>query len=174
MSKHPKKTAPPAGKVVGSNKKATHDYFIEETIETGMVLLGPEVKSLREGKSNLRDGYAKIVRGEIILHNVHISPYSYNTLSTLDPMRPRKLLLHKREIKKLIGKVQEKGISLIPLRVYFKTNGKAKLALGLARGKKLYDKRDAIKERENDREMNRLNKGNRFEGRGGKGSSRDA
>ncbi len=162
MAKHPKKTAPPAGKVVGSNKKATHDYFIEETIETGIVLLGPEVKSLREGKSNLRDGYAKIVKGEIILYNVHISPYAYTTNSPPEPMRPRKLLLHKREIKKLIGKVQEKGVALIPTKIYFKSNGKAKVALGLARGKKLYDKRDSIKKRETDREMNRLNKGNRY------------
>ena len=167
MSKQPKKAAPPTGKVVGSNKKASHDYFIEDTIETGMVLLGPEVKSLREGKSNLRDGYAKIIRDELFLYNVHISPYAFTTDTALDPMRPRKLLLHKREIKKLIGKVQEKGVALIPLRVYFKSNGKAKLALGLARGKKLYDKRDSIKKRENDREMNRLNKGNRFEGKAG-------
>jgi SsrA-binding protein len=162
MTKHPKKIAPPAGKVVGSNKKATHEYFIEETIETGIVLVGPEVKSLREGKSNLRDGYAKILKGEIILYNVHISPYAYTTNSPPDPMRPRKLLLHKREIKKLIGKVQEKGVALIPLKIYFKGNGKAKLSLGLARGKKLYDKRDSIKKRETDREMNRLNKGNRY------------
>ena len=162
MAKHPKKLTAPTGKVVGSNKKATHDYFIEETIETGIVLLGPEVKSLREGKSNLRDGYAKIVRGEVILYNVHISPYAYTTNSAPEPMRARKLLLHKREIKKLIGKVQEKGVALIPVKIYFKSNGKAKVALGLARGKKLYDKRDSIKKRETDREMNRLNKGNRY------------
>lgn len=162
MSKHPPKTPPPSGKLAGSNKKATHDYFIEETIECGLVLLGPEVKSLREGRVNLRDGYAKVMRGEIVLYDVHISPYTFTTNSAPDPLRPRKLLLHKREIRKLIGKVQEKGVALIPLRIYFTANGKAKLALGLARGKKLYDKRESIKKRENDREMNRLNKGNRF------------
>lgn len=162
MTKHTKKHAPPAGKVVGSNKKATFDFFIEDTIETGLVLLGPEVKSLRDGKANLRDGYAKIVKGEIILYNVHISPYAFTTNSPPEPMRPRKLLLHKSEIKKLIGKVQEKGVALIPLKIYFKSNGKAKLSLGLARGKKLYDKRTSIKERESDREMNRLNRGNRY------------
>ncbi|MDD5759563.1 MAG: SsrA-binding protein SmpB [Desulfobulbaceae bacterium] len=149
-------------KVVGSNKKATFDFFIEDTIETGIMLLGPEVKSLRDGKANLRDGYAKIVKEELFLYNVHISPYTFTTNSPPDPLRVRKLLLHKREIKKLIGKVKEKGVALIPLKIYFKANGKAKLALGLARGKKLYDKRDAIKGRENDREMNRLNKGNRY------------
>lgn len=161
MTKHPKKTPTP-GKVIGSNRKASHDFFIEETIETGISLLGPEVKSLRDGKTNLGDGYAKIVRGEVILYNVHITPYSFTTNSAPDPMRPRKLLLHKREIRKLIGKVQEKGVALIPLRIYFKANGKAKVALGLARGKKLYDKRESIKKRESDRELNRLNKGNRF------------
>lgn len=162
MTKHSKKKAPPTGKVVGSNKKATFDFFIEDTIETGIVLLGPEVKSLRDGKANLRDGYAKIVKGEIMLYNVHISPYAFTTNAPPDPLRPRKLLLHKREIKKLIGKVQEKGVALIPLKIYFKANGKAKLSLGLARGKKLYDKRASIKDRESDREMNRLNRGNRF------------
>ncbi len=162
MTKHTKKNSPPTGKVVGSNKKATHDFFIEDTIETGIMLLGPEVKSLRAGKANLRDGYAKIVKGELFLYNVHISPYTFTTQAPPEPMRPRKLLLHKSEIKKLIGKVQEKGVALIPLKIYFKANGKAKLALGLARGKKLYDKRASIKDRENDREMNRLNKGNRY------------
>ena len=164
MTKHPKKNPPPGrpkqgnpptSKVVGSNKKATFDFYIEDTIETGIMLLGPEVKSLR-------DGYAKIVKGELFLYNVHISPYTFTTNSPPEPLRVRKLLLHKREIKKLIGKVQEKGVALIPLKIYFKANGKAKLALGLARGKKLYDKRDSIKGRENDREMNRLNKGNRY------------
>jgi len=161
MSKHPKK-APPTGKVIGSNRKASHDFFIEDTIEAGIALLGPEVKSLREGKTNLGDGYAKIVKGEVILYNVHISPYAFTTNSAPDPMRPRKLLLRKSEIRKLIGKVKENGVALIPLRIYFKANGKAKLALGLARGKKLYDKRESIKKRESDRELNRLNKGNRF------------
>ncbi len=162
-AKHPKGSGPPlTGKLAASNRKATHDYFIEETIEAGLSLLGPEVKSLREGKVNLRDGYAKIVRGEVVLYNVHISPYTFTTNSAPDPRRPRKLLLRKAEIRKLIGKVKEKGIALVPLKVYFKANGKAKLALGLARGKKLYDKRESIKRRESDRELQRLNKGNRF------------
>ncbi len=150
------------GKVVASNKKAFHEYFIESTIETGMVLLGPEVKSLRAGKVNLRDGYARIIKGEVFLYNVHISPYDFTTNSIPEPMRARKLLLNSREIKKLIGKVQEKGIALIPLNIYFKANGRAKLSLGLAKGKKMYDKRATIKERESNRELSRLNKGNRY------------
>lgn len=147
MAKTKKKTDAP-GKVVCTNKKAYHDYFIESTIETGIVLLGPEVKSLRAGRANLRDGYAKIKNGEVFLYNVHISPYDFTTHAVQEPMRVRKLLLNRREIKKLIGKVQEKGIALIPLKIYFKSNGRAKLALGLAKGKKMYDKRAAIKERD--------------------------
>lgn len=160
MAKKKKKQAVP-GKVVCTNKKAYHDYFIEDTIETGIVLLGPEVKSLRAGRANLKDGYARIKDGEVFLHNVHISPYTF-TSAPPEPIRPRKLLLNKREIKKIIGKVQEKGVALIPLKIYFKANGRAKLALGLARGKKMYDKRASIKERESDRELARLNKGNRY------------
>jgi len=161
MAKKKKKTSI-NGKVVASNKKAFHEYFIEDTIETGMVLLGPEVKSLRAGKVNLRDGYARIIKGEVFLYNVHISPYDFTTNSIPEPMRARKLLLNRREIKKLIGKVQEKGIALIPLNIYFKANGRAKLSLGLAKGKKMYDKRASIKERESKRELSRLNKGNRY------------
>ncbi len=160
MAKKKKKQTVP-GKVVCTNKKAYHDYFIEDTIETGIVLLGPEVKSLRAGRANLKDGYARIRDGEVFLHNVHISPYDF-TAAPPEPIRPRKLLLNKREIKKLIGKVQEKGVALIPLKIYFKANGRAKLALGLARGKKMYDKRASIKERESNRELARLNKGNRY------------
>jgi len=143
------------GKIVATNKKAYHDYIIEDVLEAGMVLNGAEVKSLRAGKANLRDGYAKIKGEEVFLHNVHISPYSHETQDKTDPMRVRKLLLHRREIRKLIGKVQEKGIALIPLKVYFMGNGKAKLELGLARGKKLYDKRAAIKKKDTDRDMER-------------------
>ncbi len=161
MAKTKKKTSV-QGKIISTNKKAYHDYFIEDTIETGMVLLGPEVKSLRAGRVNLRDGYARIIKSEVFLYNVHISPYDFTSYSAPEPMRVRKLLLNKREIKKLIGKVQEKGIALIPLKIYFKANGRAKLALGLAKGKKMYDKRASIKERESDREMARLNKGNRY------------
>jgi SsrA-binding protein len=142
-------------KIVCTNKKASHDYHIDEVIEAGMVLKGSEVKSLRAGKANLRDGYAKIQNGEVFLHNVHISPYSHATYDRQDPLRVRKLLLSKREIKKLIGKVKEKGIALIPLKIYFITSGKAKLALGLARGKQLYDKRASLKKRESDRDTER-------------------
>ena len=124
-----------------------------------MVLRGPEVKSLRAGKANLRDGYAQIdSRGELYLHNVHISMYSFATHNPNEPMRVRKLLLHKRELRKLTGKLREKGLALIPLKIYFIGNGKAKIELGLARGKKLYDKREVIKDRENKKSLARLKK----------------
>lgn len=120
-----------------------------------MVLTGPEVKSLRAGRANLRDGYARVKDGEVFLYNVHISPYSFATHNPSEPLRVRKLLLHKREIKKLIGKQQEKGVALIPLKIYFIGNGKAKVEIGLARGKKLYDKRAALKKKQSDRDMQR-------------------
>ena len=145
-----------AVKVVCQNKKAFHDYHIDATYEAGMVLSGPEVKSLRAGKANLRDGYARIdERGEVMLYNVHISFYTYATHNPNDPMRVRKLLLHSREIRKLIGKLKEKGLALIPLKIYFVENGKAKVELGLARGKRQYDKRAALKEKQSDREVQR-------------------
>lgn len=142
-------------KIVATNKKAFHDYHIEEKIEAGIVLLGSEVKSLRAGKANLREGYAKVQGVEIFLYSVHISPYSHATYDKPDPLRVRKLLMHRREIMKLIGKVQEKGFSLIPLKIYFNQHGKAKVELALARGKKLYDKRDALKKKDADRDMER-------------------
>ena len=142
-------------KIVSNNKKAFHDYTIEDRLEAGMALTGPEVKSLRAGKANLKDGYAQIKNGELFLYNVHISNYSYATYVKQDPLRTRKLLLHRREIRKLIGKLHEKGIALIPLAIYFVDNGKAKVELGLARGKKLYDKRAALKEKEQGREIER-------------------
>ncbi len=142
-------------KVVCKNKKAYHDYHIDGTMEAGIVLKGSEVKSLRAGRANLKDGYAQLERGEVFLHNVHISPYSHATYDRVNPLRVRKLLLHKREIKKLIGRLHEKGVALIPLRIYFIGNGKAKVELGLARGKKLYDKRAALKEKQTRREMDR-------------------
>jgi SsrA-binding protein len=142
-------------KIVSKNKKAFHDYHIDQTFEAGIVLSGPEVKSLRSGKVNLRDGYAQLKDGEVFLYNVHISPYSYATHINQDPLRVRKLLLHRSEIRKLIGKLHEKGIALIPLKLYFIDNGKAKVELGLAKGKKLYDKRAALKEKQSDREMER-------------------
>lgn len=145
-----------SGKVVCTNKKAYHEYHIESKIEAGMVLSGPEVKSLRAGKANLRDGYVKIDdRGEVMLHNVHISFYTFATHNPNAPLRARKLLLNKREIKKLIGKVQEKGLALIPLKIYFKSNGRAKVELGLARGKRQYDKRATLKKKQSDRDIQR-------------------
>jgi len=142
-------------KVVATNKKAYHDYFIDEVIEAGMVLKGAEVKSLRAGRVNLKEGYAQVKDGEVFLLNVHISPYAFATQDAPGPLRVRKLLLSKSEIRKLIGKVKEKGIALVPLKIYFTKIGKAKLALGLARGKKLYDKRATLKKKETDREMER-------------------
>jgi SsrA-binding protein len=143
-------------KIVAKNKKAFHNYHIDAKYEAGMVLSGPEVKSLRAGKANLRDGYVRIdSRGEPMMYNVHISMYSFATHNPNDPLRPRKLLLHKREIKKLIGKLNEKGLALIPLKIYFVENGKAKVELGLARGKRQYDKRAALKEQQTKREMQR-------------------
>ncbi|CAG0910430.1 unnamed protein product [Cyprideis torosa] len=143
-------------KVVCRNKKAYHDYTIETTFEAGIVLSGPEVKSLRAGRANLRDGYVRIDgRGEVLLHNVHISQYHFATHNPNEPLRVRKLLLNRREIRKLIGKLQEKGLALIPLRIYFKGNGKAKVELGLARGKRQYDKRATLKKKQSDREIER-------------------
>ena len=147
-----------SGKVVCTNKKAYHDYHIDSIIEVGMVLIGPEVKSLRAGRANLRDGYAKIQNNEAFLFNVHISPYAYATQDPPDPLRTRKLLLSKQEIKKLSRKVDEKGFALIPIKIYFKSNGKAKLALALAKGKKQYDKRASLKKKETDRDMARARK----------------
>jgi SsrA-binding protein len=140
-----------AQKNIAENRKAYHDYHILETFETGVALLGTEVKSIREGRVNLRDSYARAENGEVFVYNIHIHPYSHRGYADHDPMRKRKLLLHAHEIRKLIGKVLEKGMTLVPLRMYFK-NGKVKLALGLAKGKKEHDKRETIKRRETDRE----------------------
>ena len=141
-------------KNIAQNKKARHDYFIEETYECGIELVGTEVKSLREGKVNLKDSYASITDGEVFVKNMHISPYEKGNIFNKDPLRERKLLLHKREILKLIGKIKEKGYSLVPLSLYFK-NSKVKIELALARGKKLYDKRDDIAKKDATREMDR-------------------
>jgi len=141
-------------KIVAQNRKARHNYFIEESYEAGMVLLGTEVKALREGRANIKDGYARIMDGEVFLMDVHISPYAFGNRFNHDPLRPRKLLLHIREINRLMGKVKEKGFSLIPLSIYF-SHGRAKVALALAKGKKLYDKREALKRKALDKEMER-------------------
>lgn len=145
-------------KIVCKNKKAYHDYKIDSTIEAGLVLKGPEVKSLRAGRANIRDGHANLKNGEVFLYNVHISPYNFATHNPVEPLRVRKLLLHKREIKKLIGKLKEKGIALIPLKLYFIANGKVKVELGLARGKRQYDKRQTLKKQQSDRELSRAMK----------------
>jgi SsrA-binding protein len=147
-----------AAKIVCRNKKAAFEYFIDETLEAGMVLLGPEVKSLREGRGNLSDSYARIRDGEVFLHNMHITPYPYAHHQELDPLRTRKLLLNKREIRRLIGKTEEKGYTMIPTKVYFNEKGRAKIELALARGKKKHDKRRALKEKELKREMEQARK----------------
>jgi SsrA-binding protein len=138
-------------KVVATNKKAFHDYIILEKLEAGICLMGTEVKAIREGRLNLKDSYALIQSGESFLINCHISPYSHGNMENHEPTRKRKLLLHQREIAKMIGKTQEKGLSLIPLRVYFK-RGRIKIELGVARGKKLIDKRETERRKEADRE----------------------
>ncbi len=146
-------------KVVATNRKAYHEYFIEEKFEAGIVLKGTEVKSLREGRVNLQDSYASVHEGEVFLHHCHISPYSHGNIMNHDPLRVRKLLLHKKEINKLLGKTQQKGLTLIPLRLYFSKRGQVKVELGLAKGKKLYDRRESLKTREAGREMERAIKG---------------
>ena len=152
------KTTPNEGlRIVCQNKKAYHDYEILEKIEAGLVLLGTEVKSLRQGKANLKDSYAKIRQGDVHLYGCHISAYTHASYDNHEPERVRKLLLHSFEIKRLFGKSQEKGYALIPLKIYF-SKGKAKVELGLARGKKQYDKRESLKRKEEAREMERLRK----------------
>jgi SsrA-binding protein len=140
--------------IVSTNRKAYHDYFIQETYEAGISLLGTEVKSLREGKANLKDSHVVIKGDEAFLLNCHISPYTYGNLQNHDPLRTRKLLLHKREINKLWGALSQQGLTLIPLKIYFK-KGKAKVEIGLAKGKRKYEKREAIKAKEADREIQR-------------------
>jgi len=136
---------------IAENRKAFHDYHLLETFEAGMVLLGTEVKAIREGRVNLRDSFARVEDGEVFLYNVNISPYSHRGYAEHEPLRRRKLLLHRDEIRKLIGKTVEKGMTLVPTRLYFK-NGRVKVAVSLAKGKKDYDKRETIKRREADRE----------------------
>jgi SsrA-binding protein len=144
-------------KIIAQNRKAFHDYAIEETAEAGILLTGTEVKSLREGKVNLKDSYVLIKGSEVLLLNCHISPYTHGNIMNHDPLRTRKLLLHKKEIVRLQGKVAQKGYSLIPLKIYFK-GAHAKVEIGLARGKKVYEKRESIKKREADREIERAMK----------------
>lgn len=144
-------------KIITENRKARHDYFIEDTFEAGMVLLGTEVKSLRLGHANLKDSYAKITNGEVFAHQVHISVYPFAYYDNHAPLRTRKLLLKNSEIKRLYGKVNEKGYSLIPLNIYFR-GGKAKMTLALAKGKRKYDKRESIRQRDEKRDLDRQRK----------------
>jgi SsrA-binding protein len=144
-------------KVVAENRKARHNYFIEDTYEAGMVLLGTEVKSLRLGRVNLKDSYARVKKGEVFVHQIHIGAYPFAYYDNHDPLRIRKLLLNKHEIKKLYGKINERGYSLIPLKLYFK-NGKAKLTLALAKGKRQHDKRETIRRRDQERDLERSKK----------------
>jgi SsrA-binding protein len=136
---------------IAENRKAFHDYHLLETFEAGLVLLGTEVKAIREGRVNLRDSFARVEDGEVYLYNVNISPYSHRGYADHEPLRRRKLLLHRNEILKLVGKTVEKGMTLVPVRMYLK-NGRVKVAISLAKGKKEYDKRETIKRREVDRE----------------------
>ena len=142
-------------KIITSNRRARRNYFITETMEAGLVLQGTEAKALREGRANLQDAYCKVENDEAFLLNAHISPYSHGNLQNHDPLRPRKLLLHKREIGKLKKASEQKGYTIIPLKLYFK-NGYAKVEIGMARGKKLYDKRTDIAERETKRRIDRM------------------
>ncbi|KMY55400.1 MULTISPECIES: SsrA-binding protein SmpB [Bacillaceae] len=142
------------GKVVAQNKKAHHDFFIEETFEAGIVLQGTEIKSIRAGRVNLKDAFARIQKGEVFVYNMHISPYEQGNRYNHDPLRTRKLLLHRKQIDKLIGETKEAGYSIVPLKMYLK-DGYAKLLIGLAKGKKKFDKREDLKKKEAKRDVER-------------------
>jgi len=144
-------------KLIATNKKARHNYHIDGEYEAGIVLVGSEVKSIREGRVSFKDAYADIKRGEVFLRQLHISPYAFAYNANHESMRTRKLLLHSYEIKKLVGKIKEQGYTLVPLKIYFK-NDKIKILIGLGKGKKLYDKREAIKQRDVKRDMDRERK----------------
>ena len=141
--------------LVANNKKSYHDYFIEETYEAGIVLTGTEIKSVRQGKVSIKESYAKIENGEMFLYGMNISPYEQGNRYNVEPLRPRKLLLHKQEIRKLIGYITIKGLTLVPLKMYINEEGRAKVELAVARGKKNYDKRDDIAKRDAKRDMDR-------------------
>ena len=143
-----------AEKIICQNKLARRNYFIDDTYEAGIVLAGTEVKALREGRGNMKDSYAQVKNGEVFVYDMHISPYSHGNRSNHISLRVRKLLLHKREIKKLYGKANERGLTLIPLKMYFK-NGKVKVEIGIGKGKKLYDKREDIKRKDDMRDAQR-------------------
>lgn len=142
-------------KLVAGNKKARHDYFIEDTYEAGIALTGTEIKSVRQGKVSLKESYAKIEKGEVFIYGMNISPYEQGNRFNVDPLRPRKLLLHKQEIRKLIGYTTVKGMAIVPLSMYINEDGRAKVELAAARGKKLYDKRETIAKRDAARDIDR-------------------
>jgi len=142
-------------KQIANNKKARHDFFIEDTYETGIVLTGTEIKSIRQGKVNLKESFAKVENGEVLVYGMHISPYEQGNRYNVDPLRPRKLLLHKREIRKMLQATTEQGQTLVPLQMYINENGLAKIDIAIAKGKKLYDKRDDIAKKDADRKMER-------------------
>lgn len=142
-------------KLISNNKKAYHDYFIEETYEAGIVLTGTEIKSVRLGKVSIKESYARIVKGELILYGMNISPYEAGNRYNVNPLRERKLLLHRQEIRKLIGYTKEDGLTIVPLRIYINEKGLCKVEIGIARGKKNYDKRESIAKRDSDREIER-------------------
>ena len=153
-----KKKENPDRKLIAENRKAYHDYFIVDEYEAGLVLTGTEVKSLRAGRANLKDAYARIKNGEVFVHQMHISPYALAYYGNHDPLRARKLLLHKGEIKKLYSKANEKGHTLVPLKMYFNKDGRVKILLALAKGKQAYDKRDTIRQRDAKRDLDRARK----------------
>ncbi|MFQ5456674.1 MAG: SsrA-binding protein SmpB [Nitrospirota bacterium] len=143
------------GIIITTNRKAFHDYIIEDKYEAGMSLLGTEIKSIKDGRVNLRDSFVRIEKEEAFLYNCHINPYSHGNINNHDPLRVRKLLLHRREINRLIGKVKEMGFTLIPLKIYLNRSGRAKIEIALGKGKKAYDKREDIKRRDAKREIER-------------------
>ncbi len=140
-------------KLIANNRKARHDFFIDEVYEAGIVLTGTEIKSIRQGKINLKESFAKVEKGEVVVYQMHISPYEQGNRYNVDPVRPRKLLLHKQQIRKLIGYTTQKGLTLVPLSVYIDERGRAKMELAVARGKKLYDKREDIAKRDSERRI---------------------
>ena len=147
-----------ARKMIAQNKKARHDYFIENTYEAGIVLTGTEIKSIRQGKVNLKESYAKVHDGEVFVYSMNISPYDHGNIYNVDPMRPRKLLLNRAEIRKIDAVLAQQGLALIPLNIYLNEKGIAKMEIGVARGKKLYDKRHHIAKRDTNRQIDRLMK----------------
>lgn len=140
-------------RLIANNKKARFDYFVDESYEVGIVLTGTEIKSIRQGKANIKESYARVDNGEVFVYGMNISPYDHGNIFNVDPLRPRKLLLNKKEINKLIGYTTQKGLTLIPLQLYINTDGRAKMELGVCRGKKLYDKRADIAKKDSDRKI---------------------